>query len=149
MDVLLIMVRFTPLLLKKASTQDPSRIIITGSVAGIQIGSLGENATFSYSASKSAVLHLARNLAMHYGEAKQSILVNGIAPGFFPSKMASGLIEKTGGIEKLSATTPNGRLGKAEDIAAAVVYLCSRAGGHVNGHSLVLDGGKIHLGGRL
>lgn len=56
--------------------------------------------------------------------------------------MANGLIAASGGADKLAERNPNGRLGKAEDVAAAVVYLCSRAGGHVNGGVLVLDGGR-------
>ena len=44
-----------------------------------------------------------------------------IAPGFFPTKMANGLMELSGGVEKLQAEVPMGRLGKAEDIAGLVV----------------------------
>lgn len=114
---------------------------MTGSVAGIGVGSVGEVGAYSYAASKSAVLHLARNLAIELGP--RHILVNGIAPGFFPSKMANVLMERIGGTEALGRANPNGRVGQAEDIAAAVVYLSSRAGGHVNGDTIVLDGGKI------
>jgi len=111
------------------------------------VGSLGETGSWSYSASKAAVLHLARNLAVELGP--RHILVNGIAPGFFMSKMAGALMEKAGGEEALGKTNPNGRVGKPEDIAAAVVYLSSRAGGHVNGDTIVLDGGKIHGSSKL
>lgn len=138
--------KFAPLLTAKASPADPSRVIITGSVAGLGVGSLGENATFSYSASKAAVIHLAKNLALELGP--RGVLTNAIAPGFFPSKMASGLIEKQGGMKALEDQSPNGRLGKAEDIAGTVVYLGSRAGSHLNGAVVVLDGGSI-LKGRL
>ena len=138
--------KFAPLLTAKASPADPSRVIITGSVAGLGVGSLGENATFSYSASKEAVIHLAKNLALELGP--RGVLTNAIAPGFFPSKMASGLIEKQGGMKALEDQSPNGRLGKAEDIAGTVVYLGSRAGSHLNGAVVVLDGGSI-LKGRL
>ena len=138
--------KFAPLLTAKASPADPSRVIITGSVAGLGVGSLGENATFSYSASKAAVIHLAKNLALELGP--RGVLTNAIAPGFFPSKMASGLIEKQGGMKALEDQSPNGRLGKAEDIAGTVVYLGSRAGSHLNGAVVVLDGGSI-LRGRL
>ena len=93
------------------------------------------------------MLHLARNLAVELGP--RHILVNGIAPGFFPSKMASGLIGVSGGMDKLEKSNPNGRLGRPEDIAAAVVYLCSRGAGHVNGDTIVLDGGKMLAGARL
>jgi len=140
--------KFAPLLQVKATQSDPSRVLITGSVAGIGIGSvLTENATFSYSASKSAVLHLARNLAIELGP--RNILTNAIAPGFFPSKMASGLIGVAGGMEKLAKSNPNGRLGLPEDIAGVVVFLCSRAAGHVNGDTVVIDGGKMVSAGRL
>ena len=138
--------KFAPLLTAKASPADPSRVIITGSVAGLGVGSLGENATFSYSASKAAVIHLAKNLALELGP--RGVLTNAIAPGFFPSKMATGLIEKQGGMKALEDQSPNGRLGKAEDIAGTVVYLGSRAGSHLNGAVVVLDGGSI-LKGRL
>lgn len=140
--------RFAPLLQVKATKEDPSRVLVTGSVAGIAIGSvLNPNSTYSYSASKAAVLHLARNLAVELGP--RNILVNGIAPGFFPSKMASGLIGAAGGEEELARRNPNGRLGRPEDIAGIVVFLCSRAAGHVNGDTVVVDGGKMLAGGKL
>ena len=81
------------------------------------------------------------NLAIELGP--RHILVNGIAPGFFPSKMANVVMERSGGNEALGKANPNGRVGKAEDVAGAVVYLSSRASGHVNGDVIVLDGGKI------
>jgi NAD(P)-dependent dehydrogenase (short-subunit alcohol dehydrogenase family) len=60
-------------------------------------------------------------------------LVNAIAPGFFPSKMANGLLELSGGLEETAKKNPSGRLGRGEDIAGAVVFLSSRASAHVNG----------------
>lgn len=135
------MARFTPLLEKRASLSDPSRIIITASIAGIGVGSLGANATFGYSASKAAALHLAKNLACELGP--RGILCNSIAPGFFPTKMANGLMELTGGTQALADANPNKRLGKPEDIAGTVVYLCSRASGHLNGANIVIDGGSV------
>ncbi len=133
--------RFAPFLRARAQLSDPSRIVITGSIAGIGVGTLGKNATFGYSASKAAVLHLARNLALELGP--QHILVNSIAPGFFPTKMASGLMELSGGTKQLAEGTPNRRLGVPEDVAGTIVYLCSRAAGHVNGGHVVLDGGSV------
>ncbi|KAL9044632.1 MAG: hypothetical protein Q9214_002244 [Letrouitia sp. 1 TL-2023] len=114
---------FAPLLQKNATLEDPSRVIVTASVAGLEVGNLGENATFGYSASK--------------------------APGFFPSKMASALMEKYGGQEALAKLNPNGRLGRPEDIAGTVVYLASRAAGHVDGCCVTLDGGGLWARGRL
>lgn len=133
--------RFAPLLQKNGTTQDPSRVIITASVAGIGIGTLGKQATFGYSASKAAVIHLARNLAVELGP--RHILVNAIAPGFFPSKMASGLMELTGGADNLAKKNPSQRLGQPEDIAGLVVFLSSRASSHVNGATITVDGGEV------
>lgn len=133
--------RFAPLLQKRGTIEDPSRVIITASVAGIGIGSLGKNATFGYSASKAAVIHLAKNLAVELGP--RHILVNAIAPGFFPSKMASGLLELSGGAEEMAKKNPSLRLGKPEDIAGLVVFLSSRASSHINGAVITVDGGEV------
>lgn len=146
-SVFLCVQKFAPLLRKKASISDPSRVIVTASVAGIGVGSLGEHATFAYSASKAAALHLTRNLAVEL--APQGILCNSIAPGFFPTKMANGLMELQGGTKQLADDTPNKRLGTAEDIAGTVVYLCSRAGSHIAGGHVVLDGGSVLARGKL
>jgi NAD(P)-dependent dehydrogenase (short-subunit alcohol dehydrogenase family) len=87
------------------------------------------------------VIHLARNLAVELGP--RSILVNSISPGFFPTKMANGLMELSGGREKMAAEVPDRRLGEPDDIAGTVVYLASRAAGHVNGANLTIDGGSV------
>lgn len=138
--------RFTPLLQVKATTDEPSRVIITASVAGIAVGTQGNNATFGYSASKAAAIHLAKNLAVALGP--RHILTNAVAPGFYPSKMASGLIEIQGGRDKMAADNPNGRLGEPEDIAGLVVFLASRAARHINGATITSDGGAV-LKGRM
>ncbi|KAG6002762.1 hypothetical protein E4U21_002785 [Claviceps maximensis] len=145
---------FTPLLEKAASasasspaTVNPSRIIITASVAGLGIGTIGQQATFGYSASKAAVIHLGRNLAVELGP--RHITVNSICPGFFPSKMTNGLLSMAGGADEIARTNPMGRLGRPEDIAGAVVYLASRAGSHVNGEAIVIDGGAMWARGEL
>ncbi|KAF2726213.1 NAD(P)-binding protein [Polychaeton citri CBS 116435] len=139
--------KFAPLLEKNATKEDPSRVVCTASIAGIGLGSLGQNATPGYSASKAAVLHLARNLAVELGP--RHILVNSIAPGFFPTKMANGLMEMSGGVEAMAAGSPNGRLGVPEDVAGTIVYLCSRAASHVNGEYIKLDGGVVLARSRL
>lgn len=139
--------RFAPMLQKRGSIEDPSRVVITASVAGIGIGSLGNNATFGYSASKAAVIHLTKNLAVELGP--RHILVNAIAPGFFPSKMANGLLELTGGADALAQKNPAKRLGKPEDIAGLVVFLSSRASSHINGATVTVDGGEVWARGGM
>lgn len=139
--------KFAPLLEKRASIKNPSRIIITASIAGLGVGTTGENATFSYSASKAAVIHLAKNLAVDLGP--RGILTNAVAPGFYPTKMASGLMELQGGQAALAAEVPNKRLGLPEDIAGLVVFLASRASSHINGAVITTDGGSLLSRGKL
>ncbi|CAK7220731.1 hypothetical protein SBRCBS47491_004286 [Sporothrix bragantina] len=139
---------FGPALQRRGTLDDPSRILVTGSVAGLGIGTVGKQATFGYSASKAAVIHLARNLAVDLGP--RHITVNAIAPGFFPTKMSRGLLEMAdGGIAGMAKRNPMQRLGKPEDFAGAVVYLCARAGSHVNGATLAIDGGAMWSTGQL
>jgi len=132
---------FAPLLEKAAKKDDPSRVIITASVAGIGVGTLGEQATYGYSASKAAVIHLGKNLAVEL--APRGILTNMIAPGFFPSKMASGMMEILGGTELIAESSPDGKVGEPEDIAGPVIFLSSRAAKHINGAVLTIDGGSV------
>ncbi|KAK5631166.1 hypothetical protein RRF57_006881 [Xylaria bambusicola] len=139
--------KFAPLLQKRATLDDPSRVIITASTAGLGVGTLGRQATFGYSASKAAAVHLGRNLAVELGP--RHILVNSICPGFFPTKMANGLLEMTGGLKKHAKSNPSRRLGRPEDIAGVVVYLSSRAGAHVNGATIQIDGGSLWSSGQL
>ncbi|GJN72199.1 oxidoreductase, short-chain dehydrogenase/reductase family [Purpureocillium lilacinum] len=141
---------FTPLLEKAAAQSpagEPSRVIITASVAGLGIGTIGKQGTYGYSASKAAVIHLGRNLAVELGP--RHITVNSICPGFFPSKMSNGLLEISGGADKAAEGNPMGRLGRPEDIAGIVVYLASRAGSHVNGEAIAIDGGAVWSRGEL
>lgn len=138
---------FAPLLQKRATVDDPSRVVITASVAGLSVATLGEHGTYGYSASKAAVIHLGRNLAVELGP--RHITVNSICPGFFPSKMSKGLLEIVGGQDEVARANPMGRLGRPEDIAGAIVYLTSRAGSHVNGAAIEIDGGALWVRGEL
>jgi NAD(P)-dependent dehydrogenase (short-subunit alcohol dehydrogenase family) len=132
--------RFLPLLEAKASLAEPSRVIITASVAGIVVGSVGDNIAFSYSISKAAVIHLMKNLALALGP--RHILCNAVAPGVYPSRMSKWLIE-INGMAEMASQSPNRRLGKAEDIAGLVVFLSSRAASHLNGAVITTDGGSV------
>lgn len=132
--------KFTPLLQASGTPEDPSRIIIVSSVAASTVPHTGDNGTIMYSVSKAAVTHLGRNLAVEL--APRNITVNTVSPGFFPSKLANGLIENLGGQEAANKTNPRGRLGLPEDIAGVMVWLCGRGGGYVNGVQIEVDGGS-------
>lgn len=116
--------RFTPLLEAAGTLSDPARVVIVSSTAGSHVPHVGEHGTIVYSASKAAADHLARNIAVELGP--RHITTNSVAPGFFPSKLANGLIESLGGLEGLERENPRRRLGVASDMAGVMVFLCSR-----------------------
>jgi NAD(P)-dependent dehydrogenase (short-subunit alcohol dehydrogenase family) len=132
--------KFTPLLQQSGTAGDPSRIVVVSSVAASTVPHVGMDGTLIYSASKAAATHLARNLAIEL--APRHITVNTVSPGFFPSKLANGLIENLGGAEAANKTNPLGRLGLPEDIAGVMVWLCAKAGSYVNGVQIEVDGGS-------
>ncbi|SFH65089.1 SDR family oxidoreductase [Albimonas pacifica] len=134
-----------PLLEKAATDADPARVISLGSVMGHwPIG----DGSYSYSASKAAVHQMTKILAKEC--ASRRITFNAFAPGPFPSRMtafATGTEEKQ---EAVGQDIPLGRVGRAQDMAGAALYLCSRAGAYVTGCILPLDGGiGVMTGGDL
>jgi NAD(P)-dependent dehydrogenase (short-subunit alcohol dehydrogenase family) len=98
----------------------------------------------SYASAKNAVLGLTRSLANEW--AKYGIRTNAIAPGFVPTDINRKMIENTDRGRRILEHTPLGRFGKPEEIAGAAVFLASPAGGFVNGHTLVVDGGYLACG---
>ncbi|CAN6641215.1 probable NADP-dependent mannitol dehydrogenase [Trichomonascus vanleenenianus] len=133
---------FHKLLAQSGTAEDPSRVLITGSTAGIT-PSMG-GGTYGYAASKAGIHHVAKILSSELGPL--NITVNTLAPGFFPSKMSNGLLERLG--DNIVKGNPRKRLGVKEDIIGATVYLCSPAGNYINGVILPIDGG-VHIRNRL
>ncbi len=123
-----------PLLEKGASAADPSRIIMIGSVDGLNVNSMP---TFSYGPSKAAVHHLARTLALHL--AGRNITSNAIAPGPFPSKMLKQALDTVG--EQIRQGVPLKRIGEPGDMAGTAIYLASKAASYVTGVVIPVDGG--------
>lgn len=92
-----------------------------------------------YAASKHAVLGLTKSVALEY--AKSGIRVNAVCPGYIQTEMAERLDRQMQ--EQLIQMHPIGRGGQPEEIAEAVVWLCSDKASFVTGHSLSLDGGYV------
>ena len=106
------------------------------SVAGLRAHGSGMT-TIAYDTSKAAILHFTRTLAAEWG--KYSINVNAICPGFFPTKMSRGILEKISA--EIVAGTPLGHLGGEDDLKGIAVFFASDASRHVTGQYIAVDGG--------
>ncbi|CAG8690667.1 10885_t:CDS:2 [Funneliformis caledonium] len=131
-------------LLEKAShaPEDPSRVIVMGSISGLSEGDLkgivGKfyNTSLAYNCTKAAVHSLAMNLAVYL--TPRGVNVNVMAPGVILTPMTSHQDQKLSISE-----VPQGRLGDEADIAGTALYLASRAGAWLTGSVIKLDGGTI------
>ena len=111
-------------------------IVNCSSVAGIQ----GFAGTPAYVASKHAVIGLTKSAALEY--AAQNLRINAVCPGVIETPMIDRFTAASPAArDALLAQEPVGRLGVPEDIANAVLWLCSRQASFVTGHALVVDGG--------
>jgi NAD(P)-dependent dehydrogenase (short-subunit alcohol dehydrogenase family) len=113
------------------------RIINVASIAGLA-GNTGAMKTIAYNTSKGAAVNFTRALAGEWGQ--YGITVNALAPGFFPSKMTQGLLAAVG-VEKMASHAPLNRLGDDDDLKGAALLFASRAGKHITGQILAVDGG--------
>jgi len=123
-----------PLMVKQGS----GVIINMSSVAGVT----GFPGHAAYTASKHGVIGLTKTAAIDY--AKAGIRVNAICPAYTRTPMLSRMLEQRPDLEaKLISRVPLRRLGTAEEVAQAVLYLFSDAAAFITGHSLVMDGGIV------
>ncbi len=109
------------------------RIINIASISGI-VGNPGQ---VNYSASKAGLIALTKTLARELGS--RNITVNAVAPGFIATEMSAKLGPEL--IEGIKQRTPLGRLGDPQDVADAVLFLCSEAASFITGQVLTVDGG--------
>lgn len=129
--------KLMPLITAKATDADPARVINIGSIDGLQVPI---TETYAYTASKAAVHHLTRHMAVQLG--KRKVAVNAIAPGPFVSKMTEWLLDAHGA--HIVKQCPLSRIGQPDDMAGAAIFLSSRAGAYLNGTVIPVDGG-IHI----
>ena len=117
------------------------RIINVASIAGLGGNPPGMQ-TVAYNTSKAAVINFTRALACEWGP--RGINVNAVCPGFFPSKMTAGLLEKLGA-DNMAAHAPLRRLGDDEDLKGLTLLFASDAGKHITGQYMAVDGGVSAL----
>jgi len=115
--------------------QGGGAIVNVASAAGL----VGFRYAAPYAASKHGVVGLTRSAALEY--ARKGIRVNAVCPGFTETPMVAGLGETM--VEATVKAIPMRRLGTPEEIAQAIVWLCSEGASFVTGHALAVDGGTV------
>ena len=124
-------------LLSAAASQDhPAKVINITSIDGQRVNPWE---TYSYQASKAALIHLTRRMAARL--VKDHIYVTSLAPGAFPSSMNKNARDHA---EQSAAGIPNKRVGDKFDMGGTAVYLASRAGDYTVGETLTIDGGIVN-----
>ena len=128
--------KFHKLLTAEASQDKPGKVINIASIDGLRINPWE---TYSYQASKAALIHLTRRMAARL--VSDHVYVTGIAPGAFPSNMNKVARDHE---EASAAGIPNKRVGDKYDMGGSAVYLASRAGNYTVGETLTVDGGIVN-----
>ena len=126
--------------LKDAGTKErPAKVINIASIDGIAVN---PQETYSYHASKAGLIHLTKRMAARL--IRDNIVVSAIAPGAFASDMNRDARDHA---DVVSKVIPARRIGTAEDMAGAAIFLASRAGDYVVGSTIIVDGGVSYFRG--
>lgn len=125
-----------PQLKAAAAGGRPAKVINISSIDGQRLNGWE---TYSYQASKAGLIHLTRRMAARL--IADGIVVTSLAPGAFGSDMNKAARDHGDAVAKV---IPAGRIGRPEDLAAAAVYLASRAGDYVVGDTVTVDGGLVN-----
>jgi 3-oxoacyl-[acyl-carrier protein] reductase len=123
-----------------ATGQATGHIVIVSSTAGQR----GEAFHCDYAASKGAVISMVKGLSTEL--ARDRIYVNCVAPGWVATDMSAPALEDSKTRERVFATIPLGRVGKPEEIAAPILFLCTEHSGFMTGEILNVNGGAVLVG---
>ena len=119
-----------PVVMPMVRRRKPGRIVTISSVSGL----MGNHGQVNYSASKAGIIGASKALALDL--AKRNITVNCVAPGLIESEMTEDLP-----LEKIIGSVPAGRIGKPEEVAASVSFLCSPDAAYITRQVLSVNGG--------
>ncbi len=122
-------------LVNNAGTTRDNRIINITSVVGVS----GNKGQANYTASKAGLIGLTKSVSKEL--ASRNVLVNAVAPGFIDTELTRGISPEARAA--LIKAIPLGRLGQAQDVAAAVLFLASDFASYITGQLLVVDGGMV------
>ena len=125
-----------PLLTRHAA----SSIVNVGSVSGLTHVRTGA----AYGMAKAALHQLTQNLAVEWAE--DGVRVNAVAPWYIRTRRTSDSLADPDYLDEVLLRTPMGRVGEAEEVAAAVAFLCLPAAGYVTGECIAVDGGFLRYG---
>jgi NAD(P)-dependent dehydrogenase (short-subunit alcohol dehydrogenase family) len=123
--------------IKQMLAQGHGAIVNTASIAGL----VGLRSASAYVASKHGVIGITKTAALEY--AQRGIRVNAVCPGYIETAMTAPGRNDPVRMAQMIAQEPVGRLGLPDEVAQAVVWLCSDAASFVTGHSMAIDGGLV------
>ncbi|MFN0134739.1 MAG: 3-oxoacyl-[acyl-carrier-protein] reductase [Phycisphaerae bacterium] len=119
--------------LKDMSKSEWGRVVFITSIVG-QVGNFGQS---NYAVAKAGLIALAKTLAREF--ARKGVTCNAVAPGFIETDMTSSVPEAV--LDQVRQSTPVGRLGRPEEVADAVRFLCSTRSAYITGEVLNVNGG--------
>lgn len=125
---------------KKGNVPYKSQVIATSSIGGFNRMAPGG---FAYGQSKAGATHMMKQLATAL--VPYEIRSNVICPGLYPSDMSAPILAKNTGKSIPKSSIPAERVGTEEDMAGAILYLTSMAGGYCNGNVIITDGGRLSV----